>query len=318
MTAPANPAPAYLAVDWGTSSLRVWVLSHAGDVLAERRSAEGMDTLHQDGFEAVLRRHLAALGPIVEALPRPLPIVLCGMVGARQGWREAPYVDVPTRLDAVVDRATVVSVEGIDARILPGLARRNPERPDVMRGEETQLLGLLLDHPDATGLVAMPGTHAKWVRLRGGTVTGFTTAMTGELFALLSRHSILRHSIGDAEPTSDPDSPAFREGLTRALADPGMIGAKLFAVRAGGLLFGTGPEASADLLSGLLIGAEVGAALIGLDGNEPVILVATGKLARLYSAAVEAGGRTVRLVDADVAVRKGLLHAARRFWPPPA
>jgi 2-dehydro-3-deoxygalactonokinase len=305
----------FVAVDWGTSSLRVWLISPDGSVLAENRSAEGMDTLARGGFEAVLRAHLDDLGPALDDLPRPLPIVLCGMVGSRQGWREAPYVDVPSPLTAVVDRATVVSAEGIDARILPGMARRSRARPDVMRGEETQLLGLVLDDPGVSGPVCMPGTHCKWVRLSGGRVEDFSTAMTGELFAVLAHHSILRHSIAEAAGTGDPTSEAFRAGLEAGLAEPQMLAARLFGIRAESLLFAATGEAAADRLSGLLIGAEVGAAVAGLSDNGPVHLVAAGRLARLYQAALQVAGRNVRLVDADAAVRSGLLHAARRYWP---
>jgi 2-dehydro-3-deoxygalactonokinase len=305
----------FVAVDWGTSSLRVWLMAPDGAVLAESRSAEGMDVVARGGFEAVLRAHLAELGPDLDGLPKPLPVVLCGMVGARQGWREAPYVDVPAALASVADRAVAVSVEGIDARILPGMARRSRARPDVMRGEETQLLGLVLDDPAATGTVCMPGTHCKWVRLAAGRVEDFSTAMTGELFAVLAHHSILRHSIGDAVASGEPASEAFQGGLAAGLAEPQLLPARLFAIRAESLLFAATGVAAADRLSGLLIGAEVGAAVAAHPADGPVRLVAAGRLARLYEAALKAAGRTVVAVDADAAVRAGLLHAARRFWP---
>lgn len=307
--------PFTVAVDWGTSSLRVWVLSRDGAVLAERRSPDGMGTLTPDRFEGVLRGHLDALDFLVSHLARPTPVVICGMAGARQGWREAPYADAPGRLDGIIGKAVSVPADGLDVRILPGMAQHHPDKPDVMRGEETQLLGLLLDDPTATGLVAMPGTHSKWVALDEGTVTSFSTVMTGELFALLARQSILRHTIGEAAPSGDPAAEAFLAGARLGLAEPDGLVSRLFGIRAGGLLFGTAGDAAADRLSGLLIGAEVGSALAHHEGGTPVILVASGRMADLYAAVLGAAGATVRHVDADDAVRKGLFHAARRLWP---
>lgn len=309
-----SAAARFVAVDWGTSSLRVWLMAADGAVLAESRSAEGMDTLARDGFAAVLRARLDALGPGLDTLPRPIPVVLCGMVGARQGWREAPYAAVPASPAAIADAAVAVDADGLDARILPGLCRRDPARPDVMRGEETQLMGVVLDAPQASGLVAMPGTHSKWVTLQAGRVTDFTTVMTGELFALLSGQSILRHTIAGETGAGEADA-AFRAGLADGLAEPGRLGARLFAIRAEELLFGTRGAAAADRLSGLLIGTEVAAGLAAAADGGPVTLVASGRLARLYGAAFAAAGRPVRLVDADAAVRAGLLNAARRLWP---
>ena len=303
-----------VAVDWGTSSFRIWALAPDGRIIAERRSAEGMQTALEVGFEAVLRSHLDALGPVISGLPKPLPVVLCGMVGARQGWREAPYVEIPADLDAIVGQATAIPADDLDIRILPGMARRDPSRADVMRGEETQLLGLLLDEPEISGLVCMPGTHAKWVRLRNGRVDGFTTAMTGELFAILANHSILQHTIGSHAPSGDPASQPFRAGLERGLSDPGRIAEMLFAIRARGLLYGVDGAEAADELSGVLIGAEVGGMVEDAAGAE-ILLVAAGKLAGLYGAAIEASGLSLRIVDADAAVRGGLLHAARHLWP---
>jgi 2-dehydro-3-deoxygalactonokinase len=236
------------------------------------------------------------------------------MVGSRQGWREAPYVEIPATLEAITRRAVPIQAEGLDARILPGLARLDRTRSDVMRGEETQLLGLLLDEPEASGLVCMPGTHAKWVRLRNGRIDDFTTAMTGELFAVLAAHSILRHTIAGHSPSNDPASPGFRAGLERGLAQPERITGMLFALRAHNLLHGTTAQETADELSGLLIGAEIGGMVEDAAGAE-ITLVASGKLAVLYNSAIQAAGLTVRLVDADAAVRGGLLHAARHLWP---
>ncbi len=297
---------AFVAGDWGTSSLRLWALAADGSVLAERRSGEGMATLAPGEFETVLRGHLAAFGDVRR-------VVLCGMVGARQGWREAGYVAVPADVGEVCGRVLRVAAGGLDVRIVPGLSVDDGARCDVMRGEETQLLGVLGGAPGLTGTVVMPGTHSKWVRLRGGRVAGFETAMTGELYALLCGHSVLRHSV-DAGGAEDAGG-AFGRGLALGLAEPGRLSLSLFGVRAAGLLRGVGGAEGAAMLSGLLIGAEVGGAAAGMEAGGEVVLVAGGVLAERYGAALRGAGCAPRVVDAEAASRDGLLQVARRVWP---
>lgn len=300
--------PAVAAVDWGTSSFRLWLLDREGKALGERRSGEGLLAAGTEGFQAVLEKHLAA----VEA-PPALPVIVCGMAGARQGWMEAPYVTVPSPLPAILSQAVRVPGVARDVRIVPGLAQRTSDRPDVMRGEETQLAGLsgLLDA--GRSLVCMPGTHSKWVEAQDGGVTGFRTFMTGELFSLLARHSILRHSLGDEAAPVTAASAGFLAGLQRGLAGLGDIGGQLFQIRAASLLHGTSAEEAAAGLSGLLVGSEMAAAkrMLGVP-DRPVILVASGSMAALYRAGLEAAGFAVRAEDADRAVRAGLFSAARQ------
>src|SRR5215212_6671802 len=156
---------AYVAVDWGTSSFRLWLVDRTGNVLGERRSHEGMMAAGKLGFPAVLRSHLDA----VSAAPG-LPVIVCGMAGARGGWVEAGYIDTPAQLASILKQAVAVPGQDRDIRILPGIAQRDPNAPDVMRGEETQLLGTLgIDAAD-DAVVCMPGTHSKWVMVTGGAV----------------------------------------------------------------------------------------------------------------------------------------------------
>src|ERR1700760_4414991 len=211
--------PAFVAVDWGTSSFRSWLMSTDGDVIAESRGSEGMLHCASSGFAPVLHAHLAKLGA-----SDGMPVLICGMAGARQGWREAPYLKTPTRLDGLHEGAIRLDAPG-DIRILPGLAQARADRPDVMRGEETQLLGVT--EPDFTGLVCIPGTHSKWIRIEAGHVVEFSTYMTGELFSVISQHSILAHAIETAGPTQ-ADSRPFQEGVAAALAAPSGLTASLF------------------------------------------------------------------------------------------
>ena len=190
---------AFVAVDWGTSSFRGWLVSADGEALAESRGSEGMLHCIGTGFAPVLRDHLAQLGAHED-----MPVLICGMAGARQGWAEAPYLKTPTRLDVLHEGSIRVDAPG-DVRILPGVAQAHADRPDVMRGEETQLLGVT--EPGFTGLVCIPGTHSKWVSIEAGRIVEFTTYMTGELFSVISQHSILAQAVESAG-RSPADGPA--------------------------------------------------------------------------------------------------------------
>ncbi len=299
----------FAAVDWGTSGFRLWLIGADGQVLAERKSREGMMAAAQTGFAKVLESHLLA----ASAAPN-LPVIICGMAGAKQGWVEAGYIDLPTRLDGIAQKAVRVDHPTRDIRILPGLARREPAHADVMRGEETQLLGV---GTDGDGLVCMPGTHSKWVRLQQGMVTAFSTFMTGELFAVISQHTILQHAIKDSGKDSggfDETSEAFGQAVRHAYTQPQNATNQLFSIRASGLLFRTGPVEAEATLSGTLIGLEMAGGLAaGLNG--PVMLVAEGRLADLYSAAFNRLDIELKLVNADTCVLKGLTNAARSIWP---
>ncbi|MBZ9601557.1 2-dehydro-3-deoxygalactonokinase [Phyllobacterium chamaecytisi] len=299
-------AACYALSDWGTSRFRLWLVDGNGHVLAEKRSDDGLDTSRARGFTETLEGHLSALGA-----PADLPVIICGMAGSRQGWVEANYVPVPADLKAILSGA--VKIEGItrDVRIIPGLSQSGSS-PNVMRGEETQLLGAILDRDLSNGIIAMPGTHSKWVALEEGKARSFSTYLTGELYALLASQSILRHSIGDAATHASPDHPQFKAAVELMLSGERMLG-ELFGIRAAMLLDNLSPEGAASRLSGLLIGAEIAGAKAKSESR--VTLVASGAMAALYGKALHIAGLDFDLVDADEAVRKGLFVAAFSIWP---
>ncbi|MFD1745838.1 2-dehydro-3-deoxygalactonokinase [Rhizobium helianthi] len=297
---------AYVAVDWGTSSFRLWLMDRQDQVLAERRSGEGMTSASQTGFSTVLNMHLQA----VQA-GHSLPVIICGMAGARQGWVEAGYVDVPAPLSSVLKGAVPVNGESRDIRILPGIAQRSEDMPDVMRGEETQLLGS--SQQGGSRLVCMPGTHSKWVSVAGETVKGFSSFMTGEVFEALSKHTILKHAMAEAQ-SFDGHHPAFVAALQAAHARPAMFTNLIFTCRSGQLLHGLDATAAAARLSGILIGTEMAGGLSIADRNTKIQLVASGKLQALYEAAFAALDLDFSTVDADLAVRKGLAAAAHSLF----
>lgn len=297
-------SPFAALVDWGTSNLRIWLVDSQGAVIGERQSPEGMGSLDKAAYPAVLESHLSALGASAD-----LPVVIAGMAGARTGWREAPYVETPAPLVGLFQHAVQPEGASRPVYILPGVCQREGGAYDVMRGEETQLAGALEQGLD-NALFCLPGTHSKWALVEQGQVRRFSTVMTGELFHLISRQSILRLSVpedGDAE--ADPD--IFNAAVAQALAPGFALTSVLFSIRAEGLLAGQGAKVNpAARLSGLLIGAEIAAIRGDLLRHGKAYLIGTGKLTRLYARAItKAGGEPVML-DGGLLVRRGLLASA--------
>ena len=294
-------------VDWGTTAFRLWLIARDGTVLAERRGEEGMLTAQSQGFASILHRHLAET-----AAPEGLPVVICGMAGSRQGWIEVPYAQAPAALDAILAGAVQVPGEARTIRIVPGVAQSDPSAPDVMRGEETKLAGVPDLRLGGRHVVCMPGTHSKWAEVRDGTLVSFRTWMTGELFSVLSRHSILRYAIGEAPTGASESDAAFQNWCEEGLAHPAETGALFFRIRASSLLQDLSPDHASAALSGLLIGTEIAAARRQFEARDnELLLVASGRMASLYGRALSFAGIATRVIDADVAVRAGLTQAAR-------
>lgn len=290
------PAPPHwIAADWGTSNLRVRAIGVGAQVLAETASDDGVASLAPGDFEPALLR---LIGPWLGA--GVTPVLAAGMVGARQGWVEAPYRATP---------CTPLAAEGLvrapsrDPRIAvfiaPGLSQARPA--DVMRGEETQIAGALALRPGFDGIFCLPGTHSKWVYVSAGEVVGFQTFMTGELFALISRQSVLRHSMAGA----DSDQAAFDEALSDALSRPERAAAKLFSIRAESLLAGLSPAAARGRLSGLLIGLELAGARAYWLG-QPVVLIGSAGLCAAYARALAAQGNPPETLPAADCTLAGL------------
>jgi 2-dehydro-3-deoxygalactonokinase len=301
-----SASPHFAAVDWGTSNMRVWLMAADGNVIGETRGEEGLTRVQDRNFEGVLEAKLAALGA-----PGDLPVVICGMAGSKQGWVEAKYIETPAALSAVTRNAVKVPHPRRDVRILPGISHNDQQAPSVMRGEETQLLGL--PQHEGSQIICMPGTHCKWVRLDEEIVTSFATYLTGELFHLFSTQSLLRHSVDSAAKTR-PGHPDFLAACRKMLAEPGDLTANLFSIRAAGLLQGLEPDRATATLSGLLIGSEIGSARRHLHSAK-LTLVRSGRLGELYEVALGAAGFEVGPVDAEETVKRGLVAAAHAIWP---
>ncbi|WP_188747825.1 2-dehydro-3-deoxygalactonokinase [Marinobacterium zhoushanense] len=291
----------WIAVDWGSTRLRAWARSRDGGILQRVDSAQGAAGLAPEQFEPAL---LELVEPWLTPEKRTT-VIACGMAGARQGWIETPYSSVPCR-PLSVER--LVEAPVVDSRlrvlIVPGLSQSRPA--DVMRGEETQLAGVLAAQPGYGGLVCLPGTHCKWAELQEGRVIAFRTFMTGELYALLSQSSVLRHSLlPDADSSDAWDNNVFVDAARHAFDHPEQVWAELFGLRAQGLLQGQTAANGRACLSGLLIGAELAAARTLWQGRK-ITLVGNIGLPGLYLEALHALDIEVRALNTQRTTLDGL------------
>ena len=303
--------PSWIAVDWGTSNLRVWAMDDNANILATQSSPLGMNAIAGDeklSFEGVLISLIDGWLPADVPDGQAIPVVICGMAGAKQGWLEAPYCEVPTAPADLAMGAVRPDVTDprISVSILPGLCQRGDA--DVMRGEETQLVGFMALHPDFSGWVCLPGTHSKWARLSNGQITAFRTYMSGEVFALLSQNSILRHSVDETW-----DDGAFADAVLAAKAQPSGFLHSLFTVRAGALVAKDGAVVppGASVLSGAVIGAEIADVLGLLKAGDEIALIGAGKLALLYQAALLVHHHKAIPMDGAAITLAGLTRAHR-------
>ncbi len=274
-------AAVLLALDWGTSSARAYRLGKDGVVLGRREAALGVMQVRPGGYPAALR---ALLGDWAN---QPLPRIASGMVGSRQGWIEVPYAECPADVAALVPgiRATPER----EMSIVPGLVHRDDGGiPDVMRGEETQIFGAV-DADEAGALAVLPGTHSKWVRVESGSILGFRTYMTGELYAVLREHSILGRLAATPDSADAMHPAAFADGVAAGLASDDLTHA-IFGARTRCLLGELPPAEVGDWLSGVLIGYEIASARrwasATLQQATPVQVIGTHALVERYQVAL--------------------------------
>jgi 2-dehydro-3-deoxygalactonokinase len=278
-------ATALIAIDWGTSSARAYHLDGGGRILDQTSAPLGVQQVAAGGFPE-------ALSVLLQGSVANVPLLACGMIGSRQGWLEAPYRECPADLAAIA--AGLTAVPGTRLAIVPGLLYRDPDGvPDVLRGEETQILGALEGEAGSLAnrrVIVLPGTHSKWARVGARGIEAFATFLTGELYAVLREHSILGR-LAEAALSHD-----------------------LFSARTLALTGALAPEGVADYLSGLLLGAEIAAARRwaqrhGVEG-QAVTLVGDAALCERYRQALGYAGITASAAPADAAAR-GLWRIAR-------
>ena len=288
-----------IGVDWGTTSLRAFRIEN-GNIVGRRDMKRGITQIPRGGFATALRD---AIGDwLVEGESK---VLMSGMIGSRQGWIEAPYALCPAGADELAASLTRAPFDDLEVAIVPGLRHFDATGvPEVMRGEETQLLGALTTI-GADALACLPGTHSKWADLAGGIITGFTTHLTGEVYAALRGHTILSRMMQDA-PT---DEAAFLRGVMRAGETGGLLH-HLFGVRTLGLFGDLSEPVAASYLSGLLIGHEIAAAA----PTSRVHLIGAAPLCRLYALALEQKGVEPVIGSPDVAAAGLALIAERAGW----
>ncbi|WP_127113791.1 2-dehydro-3-deoxygalactonokinase [Shimia sediminis] len=296
--------PSLLAVDWGTSSLRAYLLDETGAVLKRHSAPMGIRSVVAGGYETVFSEQCL---PLIAEAP-DTPVLMCGMVGSRQGWQEAPYVTCPTSLDVLADGVLRVRTEVARISIVPGLSyQASSGMIDVIRGEETQILGASAGDAISKGLICVPGTHSKWCHVSGERIEAFSTYLTGEMFEILRKHSVISQGLPEAAAI---DSAAFLAGLERA-AQGGSLLHEVFGVRTAWLFETFPPECLPGFLSGLLIGTEVQHATV--QGVDRVGLIASGSTADNYRAACSYFGVECEALSSENVTVAGLWAVARQL-----
>ena len=300
-----EPAPALIAIDWGSSSFRAYLTGTRGEILDETASADGIATVAAGAYPATLER---LVGGWLATHPA-LPVIASGMVGSRNGWREAPYAPSPAGPRDVAARLTEVEANGRRVVLAPGLSCGGETGADVMRGEETEIFGVA----DAGAkLIVLPGTHSKWARIEGERIMAFTTFITGELFAALRDHTMVGAFARAAAPKEA--GAAFALGVERGASasdgktKQGLLGL-LFGARSLPLMGKLDPKDSGDYLSGLLIGAEIGGGHRLYPSEEPH-LAGAESLVNRYLEAFRALGVCARAAAPRAAAR-GLFRIAQ-------
>jgi 2-dehydro-3-deoxygalactonokinase len=288
-------AEGFIAVDWGTTNRRGYLIGRDGRMSDEMEDDQGILSVGKGGFDRAVAELKGRLGD--------LPLLMAGMIGSNRGWVEAPYVPCPAGLPELAARLQWVVHDRI--AIVPGVSFSDGDAADVMRGEEVQILGAFAEGmvpPDA--LICHPGTHNKWIRLEDGRITSFRTVMTGEMFNLLKEHSILADLLD--HPASADE--AFRAGVEYGLSNDDLT-AELFSIRARVLLGKGERERAASYTSGLLIGTDLRIGLRSAPAGK-IIVMGRPELTSLFATALEIAGRTARTVDGEEAFLAGVKYLA--------
>ena len=303
---------ALIGLDWGSTNLRAYAFDAAGNIVGHRQSDAGALKLKgEPAFDAALA---AIVGEWAQSHPEA-KLIACGMVGARTGWREAPYVECgfgaqlpqsPACMEArlAAGAIRIASSLGRSLTIIPGM---KSSEPDVMRGEETQIVGSRV----TDGIVVCPGTHSKWVQMSAGLVESFATFFTGEMHALIREHSSVGKAL-NAAPTL-ADGPSFHLGLSYARTGTASWLHDLFVMRAAVVTGAKTPEQISTVLSGWLLGCEFAAALAMYPNTQEIYLLASDALVPWYERAAEAFGVKVNALDAATATARGLWRVAQHL-----
>lgn len=294
-----------IGIDWGSTNLRAWRFDAGGTIAEAREAGFGIMRLPPGGFDAAFAEVVGEWLADGET-----GVLIAGMAGSRQGWLEVPYLECPAGAEQIAAATRLLPIDQATVRIIPGLRCRDADGvPEVMRGEETALIGLLAGQGEREATICLPGTHTKWAHVARGRILGFTTAMTGDAYAALSQHTILRHCCAPP-PAGAALPPGFMAGITQARRGGGLLH-QMFGLRARWLMGELADAEGAGFLSGLLIGHDVAAAL-ETGVSPPIILAGADALLRLYGAALEAWGIPFEIAEGEPAA-DGLVLIGRQL-----
>ena len=260
----------WIAVDWGTTSFRAYLIENE-EVLFSIKTDDGMKFVQNNNFEETLVR---SIEPWLDNKYK-IEVFASGMVGSKQGWIEAPYQKTPCNLNNIEFISPTVKDNRFSLKIFSGVSQHNT--PDVMRGEETQIAGFLYDNPNFNGSICLPGTHSKWVKIENGNIINFKTFMTGELFEIISKNSILIHSVTSNKVLKNE----LKKAVDKIFKKPEIFGNALFQLRADDLINSRGSEIYKSKLSGYLLGLEL-IGSIEFWEKKDIVLIGNADLVKMY------------------------------------
>ncbi len=284
----------WIAVDWGTTSFRAYLIVN-NDVLENVETNDGMKFVQNQHFEETL---VSLIEPWLDHKHK-IEVLASGMVGSKQGWIEAPYQKTPCNLNNIEFISPSVKDNRFCLKIFSGISQDN--KPDVMRGEETQIAGFLYDNPNFNGSICLPGTHSKWVKIENGNIINFKTFMTGELFEIISKKSILIHSVTSNKVLKNE----LKKAVDEIFKNPEIFGNALFQLRADDLIYTRGSEIYKSKLSGYLLGLELLGSL-EFWKKKDIVLIGNADLIELYEYILHNSVNSIKIFLSKDMVLKGL------------
>ena len=284
----------WVAIDWGTTNFRAFLLDELS-IVDEYVSNHGIKNIENEDFEKILKKNLSKWINKYEQLD----IFICGMIGSRQGWIEVPYIKCPCRINNLITKRPFVRDKKLKIHIVSGISQDSPN--DLMRGEETILSGFIIDNPNYCGSICIPGTHSKWVQVNSQKIVKFSTFLTGEMFEILCKHSILRHDLRN----NNFCRKSFLEGINAMQNFPNELLKKLFHLRARSILQSQISNNIFSLLSGYIIGLELSGSKLYWE-NKNLVLIGSNYLNNIYEIALKHKVKSLKKIDSSFITIKGL------------
>ena len=283
----------WVALDWGTSNFRAYLMDN-NNVIDQVSTQEGMKFIDQNEFEKILIKNIDAWNNKFDIKV----IIASGMVGAKQGWIEVPYINSPCDIRNV-NFKTLKILDDANIHILSGVSQFNPS--DVMRGEETQIAGFLLNNVDFNGSICLPGTHSKWVNMNSYNIQEFTTFLTGELYEIVKKYSILNHSLN----TTELDDEIVKSSAKLIIENPSFISNKLFEIRADNLLKNSNQTSNNSKLVGYLLGIELSGSRTYWEDKD-LVIIGSSNLNKYYELILNGRSNSIRLFNSSDMALNGL------------